>query len=191
MSSIVYGALNAKREQAPAKESKQDKPPGMSTYVDMVAALVPAEVLAANAFLLTFFVNKSGEGDEAVTKITEPGPVKLMFWLSILASILLYFLGDRVKKTGDGESRGRFANLNWLRALIPAVAYVLWTMLQKSTAFDAVFPDVSEGIRVVIAVFAALFVGAAAKKLGDQSDELAPQAQRQGQRVPADEPQPQ
>jgi hypothetical protein len=191
MSSFMYGFVNAQRQQAPAKKSKKETPPGISTWVDLVAALVPAEVLAINALLLSFFVSTSKENNEAVTKITEPGPVKLVFLLSILASILFYFIGDRTKKTGgNGEGGGLLANWNWLRALIPAVAYVLWTMLQKATAFDAVFPDVSQGFRVVVAIFAALVIGWLAKSLGDRSDALHPHPRSRRRKVPQDKPQP-
>jgi len=172
--SFVYGVVNAKRENSQANQTKGAAPPGMGTYLDAVAALVPAEVLAANALLLTLFIDTGKDGSDPLTTITDPSAVKLMFWLSILACIALFFFGDRVKKGQEGDDKGPFANLNWLRALIPAASYVAWTMLQKSTAFDAAFPDVSQGARVVAAVFAAIILGAIAKKLGDAADEQAP-----------------
>ena len=49
--------------------------------------------------------------------------------------------------------------------LIPASAFVVWTMLQKSTAFDAVAPDMDEPLRFAIAVFAAVALGAGAAAL--------------------------
>lgn len=63
-----------------------------------------------------------------------------------------------------------------MRALIPAGAYVAWTMLQKSTAFDAIAPDMSEARRLIIAVFGAIALGVCAKALSDKSDNKEPPA---------------
>lgn len=174
MSTFVYGALTAKREAAPARESKEKKPPGLGSYIDVLAALVPAEVLALNAVLLTWVVSTSEAGNgDVITKITNPGGAKLIFWFSLVACVAFYFFG---KKKGDKSSGGLFENWNWLRALLPAVAYVGWEMIQKSTAFDAVAPDMSESSRVIVAGFLALFLGWIAKSLSDKADEVDPPA---------------
>lgn len=172
MSSFVYGALTAKREQAPANKSKKEKPPGLGSYLDVLAALVPAEVLAINALLLSLVVTSTAAPNgDAITKITDPGGAKLIFWLSLVACVAVYFVGAK-----SGEKSSLLENWNWLRALIPAVAYVGWTMIQKSTAFDAVAPNMSEASRVIVAVFVAFFLGAIAKRLSDKADEVDPGA---------------
>ncbi|HEX5989093.1 MAG TPA: hypothetical protein VFY75_02610 [Solirubrobacterales bacterium] len=171
MSTFVYGALTAKRERAPTKKSKKEKPPGFGSYTDVLAALVPAEVLAINALLMSLVVSSSNaENGNVVTQITDTGGAQLIFWLSLVACVAIYFVGA---KSGEG---GLLKNWNWLRALIPAVAYVGWTMIQKSTAFDAVAPDMSEASRVIVAVFVAFFIGAIAKRLSDKADEVDPGA---------------
>jgi hypothetical protein len=177
MSSLVYGAVNAQRESSPARKSKAEKPPGLGSYVDVLTALVPAEVLAINALLLSLFVKSStGENGDVITKITDPSAAKLMFWLSILGCIAFYFIGDRAKNQTLTVDTGLLSNWNWLRALIPALAYVGWTMLQKSTPFDAVAPDMSEGSRVIVAVFLAAILAGVAKRLSDEADKKDPGA---------------
>lgn len=54
MSTLAYAALTAKRQTTSAGESTTSGQPGMKTYVDVLAALVPAEVLAAHAAVLGF-----------------------------------------------------------------------------------------------------------------------------------------
>jgi hypothetical protein len=49
MSSFGYGYVTAKRVAAPAGRSQTTAIPGMSTYIDTLAALVPAEALALYA----------------------------------------------------------------------------------------------------------------------------------------------
>jgi hypothetical protein len=185
MSSVAYGVLNAQREAAPAGTSKDENSPGFGSYIDVVAALVPAEILAANAALLPLMTDSGTDKDgNAITTITDPGNLKLVFWLSIVFSILLYVAGNRAgaKKAagnanpppGQEVPAVPWRGWNWLRALIPAAAYVGWTMLQKVTAFDAIAPDMSEARRLVIAVFGAIFLGVAAKWLTDKADGETP-----------------
>jgi hypothetical protein len=181
MSAALYGALNAQREATEEEKSKKDKSPGFGTYVDVVAALVPAEILAANALLISLMVDTTEESGKSVTKITEPGSMKLMFVLSIILSVGLYVLGDRTRARAAAKKREEdvggkevevisWGGWNYLRALIPAGAYVAWTMLQKATAFDAIAPGMNESKRVVIAVFGAIILGAIAKGLSDKAD---------------------
>ncbi|MDQ3724469.1 MAG: hypothetical protein M3335_01030 [Actinomycetota bacterium] len=187
MSCIVYGALTAQREAAPKGTSKDSEAPGFGSYVDVVAALVPAEILAANAVLLPLMAEtKADSTGQAVTTVHDPSNLELVFWLSIAFSIALYVIGDRARAriaarkseevAGSGQRVGVISWDAWntLRALIPAGAYVAWTMLQKSTAFDAVSPDMAEAQRMVIAVFGAIALGAIAKALSDKADNQAP-----------------
>ena len=51
--------------------------------------------------------------------------------------------------------------------LIPPAAFVLWTILTKSTAFDAVAPEsLSDGLRVLIGAGGAIVLGVIASVLG-------------------------
>jgi hypothetical protein len=188
MSSFVYGALNAQREAAPEGTSKDKNAPGFGSYVDIVAALVPAEVLVANALLLPLMTSTTSN-NPVTTKITDPGTLEVVFWLSIASCILLYVLGDRgrAKKAAQAAKKAKAApgeevevipwgGWSFLKMLIPAAAYVAWAMLQKSTAFDAIAPDMSAGLRVTIAVFAALLLAAIAKGFSDKADNKEPPA---------------
>jgi len=178
MSSIAYGIVSAQRRAAPSEESKKEaKSPGFGSYVDVVAALVPAEVLAANAALLPLVTETNEENGSAVTAITEPGSLELVFWLSIAFSIA-FFVAAEITRARKEKDAGRPAKPwdRWttVRALIPASAYVVWTMLQKATAFDAIAPSMAEATRFIIAVFAALALGLIAKLLADEADRSTP-----------------
>jgi hypothetical protein len=178
MSAALYGVRNAEREATPKDKSKGE------SYVDVVAALVPAEILAANALLLPLMVETTEESGKSVTEITDPGALELMFWLSIAASILFYLVAERTRAGQAARKRGAAVNAevkptswagwNLVRALIPAGAYVAWTMLQKSTAFDGLELDMSEGMRLTIAVFGAMVLAVIAKGLSDKADHADP-----------------
>lgn len=182
MSTMAYGVISAQRQAAAKGKSKEEKSPGFGSYVDVVAALVPAEILAANAALLPVMSTTSQDpkSGAAVTTITEPGTLKLVFWLSVASCVLLYVASQlaRAKKeraaADKGKAAARWGYANWVRMLIPAGAYVGWTMLQKSTAFDAIAPSMSQSLRLTLAVFAAIALGVVAKALSDQADGQAP-----------------
>lgn len=187
MSAFAYGALTAQRKAVREGTSKDEEAPGFGSYLDVVAALVPAEILAANAALLPLMTSTGTDDDgNAITTITDPGTLKVVFWLSIVFSALLFVVGDRgrakkaalvaSKKAGDGKKVETVSWGGWdyLRALIPAAAYVIWVMLQKSTAFDAIEPDMNEALRLTIAVFGAIALGVFAKSLSDKADNSSP-----------------
>jgi hypothetical protein len=182
MSTMAYGVISAQRQAAPKGQSKEEKSPGFGSYMDVVAALVPAEILAANAALLPVMssTKQDSKSGAAVTTITEPSTLKLVFWLSIVSCVLLYVASQlaRAKKErgtgGKGKEAAKWGYANWVRMLIPAGAYVGWTMLQKSTAFDAIAPGMNQSLRLTLAVFAAIALGVLAKALSDQADAQAP-----------------
>jgi hypothetical protein len=62
MSTLAYAQLTNKRESAPAQTSTTTGAPGVRTYIDTLAALVPAEVLAMHAVLLNATTTKIGKG---------------------------------------------------------------------------------------------------------------------------------
>jgi hypothetical protein len=161
MSTLAYAALTKRRLSAPSGTSTSISPPGIGTYIDVVAALVPAEVLALHAtiFSLTTKTDLDQAGN-SITTITEPGTLRWAFWGFILLSVVLYIFPQFPIK----------ARLDYLRAIIPPAAFFAWTMLQKATAFDAVFPGVSEVHRTVIALFGAVVLGAMAKALADKAN---------------------
>jgi len=54
---------------------------------------------------------------------------------------------------------------------VPACAFVGWTMAQKSTAFDAVWPGLSDAYRFIIAAFGAVLLGLAVAYLARTADQ--------------------
>lgn len=163
MSTLAYGALTRKREEAEERKSTEAEPPGVKTYVDALAALVPAEVLAVHATVLE--VTTTSEEDEAgetVTTITEPGTLEWVFWALLATTVVLYLLGLRRRKPEGWDL---------VRLLIPPLAFVGWTMLLQPSAFDAVDPGLGDADRTAIALIGALVFGAIAAALGQKADQ--------------------
>jgi hypothetical protein len=172
MSSLAYGLVTAQREAAPKDTSKEPEAgqPGFGSYIDVVAALVPAEVLAANAALLPLMTETTtDEAGNSVTAITEPETLKVVFVLSIVFSLGLYVIG-LLQRLDRSAVKPR----DWLGMVIPPLAFVGWTMLQKSTAFDAVAPEMDEPLRFTIAVFGAVALGALAAVLSFKANKSEP-----------------
>ena len=73
MSTLAYAALTARREEASPGTSTTSGAPGMRTFVDALAALVPAEVLSVHAAVLSFTTNTAPaqEGGGAVVTISD------------------------------------------------------------------------------------------------------------------------
>jgi len=113
--------------------------------------------LTVHAVILSVTTQKQ---DPITTVITDPTTLKWSFWGLVLLSALLYALNRR------GWNRWDF-----LRLLIPPAAFVAWTMMQQTTAFDAVAPALATGPRYVTALFGAILLGLAASRLGYKADE--------------------
>jgi hypothetical protein len=158
MSTLAYATLTTKREKTEPGQS-------VSTYVDALAALVPAEVLTLHAVILSVTTkSETNATGQAITTITEPSTLKWAFYAMLGVSIVLFAVARR-----SGWERWDFA-----RALIPPIAFVGWTMLQKSTAFDAIAPDFAEAPRYVIAAIGAVVIGATATALAYKADQSPP-----------------
>ena len=168
MSTLVYAAVEKQRKNADPGTSTTTEAPKTRTWLDVVVALVPAEVLAIHAFAVSEFTSTEEVGPEGnkeiQTVIHNQEALQWTFWLLILLAIVLYV----------SKKKGALDGLDILRAAIPPAAFVLWTMLQQNTAFDAVFPDFDEGVRTVVAVVGAALLGAVAQRLGVASDRATP-----------------
>jgi len=163
MSTILYGALTEKRQEAMPGTSDSTSAPGLKNYLDGVAALVPAEVLGAHAFLVSITTETVNDPHgKAVTTITEPGTLVFVFWALIVVAIALYAAGHGLKN---------WSGMDYVRMLIPPAAFVLWTMLQRSTAFDAVGSGLADAPRTAIAVIGAILLGTLATTLSRKADE--------------------
>jgi hypothetical protein len=160
MSTLAYAALTTKREQGPPGTTTSQSPPGVNTYVDALAALVPAEVLMLHGMILTVTTKTV----DAKTEVTAKSTLSWAFVCLILLSIILYVV-PRVLVTRQ------WVGLDYFRVAIPPLAFVGWTMLQKATAFDAVAPGLTEAPRTVIALFLAVVLGLAASVLATKADQ--------------------
>lgn len=184
MSTLLYASLTRQRERAPAhtstgvsaaeavvaadatddeKAAAADKgKPGVSTFVDAMAALVPAEVLLAHGLLIELGTSTKKNGDETVTTITEPGALKALFVVLAVTALALYVI----------VHLSSWQKIDFVRMLFPPLAFAAWTMLQKATMFDAWAPNWSQIARLGTAAVVTLLVGALAKALADRDDAL-------------------
>ena len=135
----------------------------MTTYVDTLTALVPAEALALFAAIVIPNVTSTASvAGKTQTVVSDPA---LLGWSCaglLVLSAGLYLVG-RMK-----------ARLTWWdapRALIPPAAFTVWMLVQSPGAFDVWWPGSSTAERVIIAAFAAIVLGVVAKALGYQADQ--------------------
>jgi hypothetical protein len=168
MSTLAYGAVTRKREESTPGSSSTDQPPGVQGYVDIFVALVPAEVLAFHAF--AFSVASANLEDP--TQAVLPG---WLFWVLCVLCVVFYLFS---------HSKEDFDGLDIVRALIPAFAFVGWTMLQRPSVFDSVNPGLGDLDRVYIAAIGALILGGltelgviAADRKGRQGQQGQPAAE--------------
>ena len=155
----LYAQMTTKREMAQPNESTPNAPPGVQYYLDSLAALVPSEVLALHALILT----ATTEVNDKITTITDGQTLQWSFYALIKMSIGLYVLARRMAHKWD--------SWDWARMLIPALSFVGWTMLQRATAFDATGLVLTGAERTVIALFFAVILSIAATGLSYQIDQ--------------------
>jgi hypothetical protein len=165
MSTYLYGDVTKKRLDAEPGTSTEAQPPGVSTYVDTFAALVPAEVLAAQAFITSLVVKRTSDDENAATVIAYPNVVVVSFIALAVISAALYLFGLGQRPSG----------LDYVRMIIPPLSFAGWTALQPNGFFDVVAPDFTGVPAQVTAVVLALVLGAGAHKLGSQADQQPPQ----------------
>ncbi|MDQ3740948.1 MAG: hypothetical protein M3389_08400 [Actinomycetota bacterium] len=170
MSTLLYAHLTSQRNAAPTgtstraaaeAEPAEAGKPGVGGFVDALAALVPAEILAAHAILIGLGSETKGSGDTAVTTITEPDALKVLMVALAVVSVVLYVLVHARKWDGRWD---------YVRMLIPALAFVGWTMLQKATMFDAWAPNWSEIARTGTGLILAIVLGGIAYALAYKAD---------------------
>jgi hypothetical protein len=171
MSSYAYGAMALRREEAHRNTSKTSEPPGLSTYVDGLAAIVPAEVLALHALAISVLSppsKKSGENIATIINGADRPFLIFVFIVCIFASMALYALGHK------RQTSKKFAAVDYLSMLIPAFAFVAWTMAQRATAWDAIYPGMPETWSFFIAALVATGLGIAAAGSANADDNKEP-----------------
>lgn len=170
MGSFVYGYVTAQRAVAPPGESQATAAPAMTTYIDTLAALVPAEALALYAGVVVPNVTRAVPvTGKTATVISDPA---LLDWSCAGLMVLsagLYIVG-RMKEKHD------LSLWDIPRALIPLAAFTAWMLVQSPGVFDVWWPGSSMAGRVIIAAFTTIVLGALAKALGYQADQAGPPA---------------
>ena len=164
MSSLVYGIVTAKRAAAPAGQSQTAAPPAMGTYIDTLAALVPAEALALYAgIVIPYATRTSSVNGSNVTVISNPGLLEWSCAGLIALSSLLYAVGRK---------RTQLQPEDILRFFVPPLAFTAWMLVQNPGVWDLWWRGSSIGERAVIAAFAAVLLSLAANALGQQANQM-------------------
>lgn len=172
MSTVLMGALTARREDAAAGQSTTDKAPAVKPYVDAFAALVPAEVLAINAVVLQFCTDVSS--DKKTTMITEATTLKWAFVALLVLSVAVFASSRLFSK--DTTKKAPKLWILLLQCLIPPAAFLGWSMLQPVSAFDVIDSGLKVEARQVIAIIGGVFLGILAAALGYKLDKEDPVA---------------
>jgi hypothetical protein len=139
--------------------------------MDTFAALVPAEVLTLHALVIsatTKIVETVGNGAAAATSILPEAmrTLQVSFWGFIALSVALFAV--------PRYAGGNWDKFDWIRVSIAPLAFTGWTMLQRTTAFDAAFPSVEQAPRTVIALFLGAVLAAVTTALALKVDSKTP-----------------
>lgn len=199
MSSVAFGALTTRREESPSGTSTTTQPPGLNSYIDILAALVPAEVLAIHSLVIATLATSNAQG---ATQINELSTLRWAFWLLMGLSVVLFVLGRRpvpapppppaaggqpahgaLRSLGRGWQRWEWQD--WIRLAIPPAAFAGWVMLEPASAWNAVAPHMSSGMRTLVALVDAVLLAALTKALAAHADNKAAPAQQDGPVAPA------
>jgi hypothetical protein len=150
MSTYGYGLI------AKAREDRESPSADTSKYVETLAALVPAEVLAAEAIIVQLTTTTTN----GQTTFTNPRLLADSFWGLIALAVFLY-VAPRLK----GSALKDWGWMDLGRIWIPPAAFVGWAMLQPTSPFTAAYPSVAQDTRVVVGVFVAIVLAAVAGTL--------------------------
>ncbi|MGY1673068.1 hypothetical protein [Geodermatophilus sp. SYSU D00710] len=178
MSSYLYGTLSRRRLTTSAGEAlvyaqadqgaaggRAPRDSGakskevVSHWQDVLVALVPAEVLAFHGVAMTVGTTTTGSGDDTTTVITAPHEMVVVYWILVALAFLLYLGGSKSLKPQD-----------LARAAVASIAFVLWTLIQPSTAFDAFDWNPSTLIRLTIALAGAAILSFIVNGLATKAD---------------------
>jgi hypothetical protein len=171
VSTIAYAQLTNAREASTPGTSTTTGSPGLKTYIDAFAALVPAEVLTLHALVISVTTKTGPAAVTAGAALTETattiprdavGTLQFAFWGLVLMSVVLY--------VAPRYFGGKWDKFDWVRVAIAPLAFFGWTMMQRTTAFDAVFPGVRSIPRTVAALFLGAVLGAVTAGLAMKAD---------------------
>lgn len=173
MSTLLYGNLSRKRlDTSPgqilvtatatdlAAPVEDEGTSQVSLWQDALAALVPVEVLGLHAVAMSYGTTTKRSGATVDTTITYPDEMRAVYIAMMALTAALYFVTAKSFRPSD-----------WARAAVPVAAFVMWTMIQPSTAFDAFEFNLNPFARVMIAVIGAVVLGGVTTLLGTQANQ--------------------
>lgn len=167
MSTLLYGRRTLARKtdrDSDATDATGHAPgatPQAEHFAEALPAMIPAEIMSLHALILSATTDMvdvdSRLAAGTITVITEPDALRFAFWGLCVFSVALYAVPHLM------HARNLWQPLDFLRALVPPLAFTAWCMLQRTTAFDAVASDMGEGARTVggLMLAAVLFPAAA------------------------------
>ena len=197
MSTIAYAQLTTKREEAAPGTSSTTSGPGIRSYIDSFAALVPTEVLTLHALIVaatTKTATAAAAATATATAAPAAGGVPTLGASGAQATTTTQSLGTTTTILPDGVQPlttafwllivlsivlyavpryfgGKWDKFDFIRASIAPLAFVGWTMLQRATAFDAAFPSVSSVERTVYALILGAVLGGVTAALAAKADD--------------------
>lgn len=122
MGAIAYGHIVRRAETDSTFASLTDEAKKESKLVSTVAALVPAEILALHAWVLTRTTATDAAG---TTSITDPTTLGRSLVVLAALAVVVYLIGRGVAK---------WSRVDLIRMLIPGVAFIVWTALIGTSA---------------------------------------------------------
>jgi hypothetical protein len=186
MSTVAFGALATRRELSTSGTSTSTEPPGLNSYVDVLAALVPAEVLTIQVLVVAATATQTRHS----AVFTEPATYRWMFWILLAVAPVLFVLGRKptpttaAERAQAGGAAPLWRNLEWqdlIRALVPMGAFTCWTIAASSGVWNAVWSGMSSGMRLLIPMVGAVVLAAVTKALASHSDSKPSPAQKRAQ----------
>ncbi len=175
MSTLAYAQITNAREHAKPGTSTTTSSPGIKSYLDVFAALVPAEILTLHALIISVTTQtaapSAANGASAIGTVTTIpadaiGTLSFSFWALLVLCTGLFAVPRYIG--------GKWDKFDWIRMSIAPLAFVGWTMLQRATAFDAAFPRVGQIQRTVAALFLGAVLGVITAALAKQADQTNP-----------------
>jgi hypothetical protein len=125
MSAYAYGSMVQPQSN---RLSRAEDP--ANKFVAAVAALIPADVLALHALVLTWTTKTDDHGTTTITN--EPLLGASLFVLLVLA-IALFTIGRGFAP--------RWQFKDWILMAIPPLAFLAWTALLGTSALSPLIPD--------------------------------------------------
>jgi hypothetical protein len=130
MSAFAYGRLVRRRLEVTDQQRAALVAAGASAeeenkFATAIAGLVPAEIIAAHGLMLGFTTKTEND----VTTITAP------FWLG---STLVVLAVGAIVLFVFGRGNTKWEGTDWIRLLIPPLAFVAWTALIGTSALTPI-----------------------------------------------------